>query len=142
MADAARRDLDPVAANDDDEVTVAAGPVVFLAGSGAVVRDLPQSPDVDARTLASMAWTLRREGCHNINWVGGEVVIHLHAIVGAIALLGRDFTPGLCELEQARRTKADRFLSFEQASEFKLLDRLPRGERQITLVRAPDERTA
>jgi hypothetical protein len=37
-----------------------------------------------------MAWTLRREGCHNINWVGGEVVIHLHAIVDAIVLLGRD----------------------------------------------------
>jgi hypothetical protein len=29
------------------------------------------------------------EGCHNIKWVGGEVVIHLHAIVHAIALLGR-----------------------------------------------------
>jgi putative pyruvate formate lyase activating enzyme len=40
-----------------------------------------------------MAWTLRRKGCHNINWVGGEVVIHLHAIVDAIALLGRDFVP-------------------------------------------------
>jgi putative pyruvate formate lyase activating enzyme len=31
--------------------------------------------ETDPHTLASMAWTLRREGCHNINWVGGEVVI-------------------------------------------------------------------
>jgi hypothetical protein len=37
--------------------------------------------ETDPRTLAAIAWTLRREGCHNINWVGGEVVIHLHAIV-------------------------------------------------------------
>jgi putative pyruvate formate lyase activating enzyme len=40
--------------------------------------------------------------------VGGEVVIHLHAIVDAIALLGRDFTPTPAELRRARRTKADR----------------------------------
>jgi putative pyruvate formate lyase activating enzyme len=56
-----------------------------------------------------MAWALRREGCHNINWVGGEVVIHLHAIVHAIALLGRDFAPTHVELRRARKTKADRF---------------------------------
>ena len=60
-----------------------------------------------------MAWTLRREGCHNINWVGGEVVIHLQAIVDAIALLGRDFTPTQVELGRARRTKADRLFWFD-----------------------------
>ena len=70
--------------------------------------------ETDARTLAAMAWTLRREGCHNINWVGGEVVIHLHAIVDAIALLGRDFTPTPAELKRARRTKADRFFFFDE----------------------------
>ncbi len=65
-------------------------------------------------SLAAMAWTLRREGCHNVNWVGGEVVIHLHAIVDAIALLGRDFTPTKAELAQARQTKADRFFWFDE----------------------------
>jgi putative pyruvate formate lyase activating enzyme len=60
------------------------------------------------------AWTLRREGCHNINWVGGEVVIHLHAIVDAIALLGRDFTPTQAELKRVRRTKADRLFWFDE----------------------------
>ena len=67
--------------------------------------DKDNGEETDPRTLAAMAWTLRREGCHNINWVGGEVVIHLHAIVDAIALLGRDFTPTQAELRRARRTK-------------------------------------
>lgn len=39
--------------------------------------------------------------------VGGEVVIHLLAIIDAIALLGREFTPRPAELERARQTKAD-----------------------------------
>src|SRR5262249_44656247 len=50
---------------------------------------------------------------HNINWVGGEGVIHLHAIVDAITLLGRDFTPTQVELKRARKTKADRFFWFD-----------------------------
>src|SRR5262249_42247129 len=50
-----------------------------------------------------------------INWVGGEVVIHLHSIVDAIALLGRNFAPTQAELARARRTKADRFLWFDEA---------------------------
>jgi uncharacterized Fe-S radical SAM superfamily protein PflX len=40
-----------------------------------------------ARTLATMAWRLRAEGCHNVNWVGGDPAIHLHTIVEAIAQL-------------------------------------------------------
>jgi hypothetical protein len=42
------------------------------------------------------------------------VVIHLHAIVEAIALLGRDFQPSEAELRRARRTKADRFFWFDE----------------------------
>jgi uncharacterized Fe-S radical SAM superfamily protein PflX len=61
--------------------------------NGDISTDKDNGEETDPRTLAAMAWTLRREGCHNINWVGGEVVIHLHAIVDAIALLGRDFSP-------------------------------------------------
>ncbi len=81
--------------------------------NGDISTDKDNGEEVDARTLAAMAWTLRREGCHNINWVGGEVVIHLHAIVDAIALLGRGFAPSLAEIERARRTKADRFFFFQ-----------------------------
>jgi len=82
--------------------------------NGDISTDKDNGEETDPRTLAAMAWTLRREGCHNINWVGGEVVIHLHAIVDAIALLGRDFAPTQAELRQARKTKADRFLWFDE----------------------------
>ncbi|MGA7386945.1 MAG: radical SAM protein, partial [Pseudolabrys sp.] len=82
--------------------------------NGDISTDKDNGEETDPRTLAAMAWTLRREGCHNINWVGGEVVIHLHAIVDAIALLGRDFTPTQAELRQARRTKADRLFWFDE----------------------------
>src|SRR5262245_29483975 len=73
--------------------------------NGDISTDKDNGDETDARTLAAMAWTLRREGCHNINWVGGEVVIHLHTIVDAIALLGRDFAPTRQELARARATK-------------------------------------
>jgi hypothetical protein len=51
---------------------------------------------------AAMAWTMRREGCQNINWLGG-FVFNLHAIVDAITLLGREFTPTQAELRRALR---------------------------------------
>jgi len=82
--------------------------------NGDISTDKDNGEETDPRTLAAMAWMLRREGCHNINWVGGEVVIHLHAIVDAIALLGRDFTPTQADLRRARRTKADRFFFFDE----------------------------
>jgi putative pyruvate formate lyase activating enzyme len=90
--------------------------------NGDISTDKDNGEETDPRTLAAMAWTLRREGCHNINWVGGEVVIHLHAIVDAIALLGRDFTPTPAELKRARRTKADHFLWFEELSDAAVFD--------------------
>ncbi len=55
-----------------------------------------------------MAWLLRMEGCHNINWVGGDPAIHLHTIVEAIALLGGDFAqPSNDDLARVLRVKAD-----------------------------------
>src|SRR5260370_39552247 len=81
--------------------------------NGDIRTDKDKGGEVDARRLAARAWTLRRGGCHNINWVGGEVVFHLHAIVDAIVLLGRGFAPSPAEIERAaRRTKADRFFFF------------------------------
>jgi pyruvate-formate lyase-activating enzyme len=82
--------------------------------NGDISTDKDNGEETDPRALAAMAWTLRREGCHNINWVGGEVVIQLHEIVHAIALLGRDFAPTQAELRRARKTKADRFLWFDE----------------------------
>jgi putative pyruvate formate lyase activating enzyme len=82
--------------------------------NGDISTDKDNGEETDPRTLAAMAWTLRREGCHNINWVGGEVVIHLHAIVDAICLLGRDFEPTQRELARARKAKADRFFAYDE----------------------------
>jgi putative pyruvate formate lyase activating enzyme len=82
--------------------------------NGDISTDKDNGEETDPPTLAAMAWTLRREGCHNINWVGGEVVIHLHVIVAAIGLLGRDFAPAPAALARARRTKADRFWWFDE----------------------------
>jgi putative pyruvate formate lyase activating enzyme len=85
--------------------------------NGDISTDKDNGDEIDPRTLAAMAWLLRREGCHNINWVGGEVVIHLHSIVDTIALLGRGFTPSPQELARARHTKADRFFLFDDLPE-------------------------
>jgi putative pyruvate formate lyase activating enzyme len=90
--------------------------------NGDISTDKDNGEETDPRTLAAMAWTLRREGCHNINWVGGEVVIHLHAIVDAIALLGGDYTPTAAELARARKTKADRFFWFDEAPDAAVYD--------------------
>ena len=76
--------------------------------NGDISTDKDNGEEMDPRTLAARASALRREGCHNINRVGGEVVIHLHAIVDAIALLGRDYMP--TPVARARKVKADRFL--------------------------------
>ena len=75
--------------------------------NGDISTDKDNGEIADPRTLAAMAWLRRREGCHNINWVGGEVIIHLHAIVDAIALLGNGFQPSKSDLANAMMTKAD-----------------------------------
>jgi hypothetical protein len=54
--------------------------------------------------------------------VGGEVVIHLHGIVDAVALLGRDFAPTPAELRRARRTKGDRFFWFDEVPDNAVYD--------------------
>jgi putative pyruvate formate lyase activating enzyme len=55
--------------------------------NGDISTDRLNGEAVSARTLATMAWRLRAEGCHNVNWVGGDPAIHLHTIVEAIAQL-------------------------------------------------------
>jgi putative pyruvate formate lyase activating enzyme len=82
--------------------------------NGDISTDKDNGTVVDAATLAAMAWLLRLEGCHNINWVGGDPTIHLHTIVEAIALLGGDFAkPDRETLAKALMPKADHdFMSF------------------------------
>jgi putative pyruvate formate lyase activating enzyme len=88
--------------------------------NGDISTDKDNGEVTDARTLAAMAWLLRAEGAHNVNWVGGEVTIHLHTIVEAIALLGGGFEPSRADLARALPTKSDRAFFYavepEQAS--------------------------
>jgi putative pyruvate formate lyase activating enzyme len=76
--------------------------------NGDISTDKDNGIGVSARALATMAWLLRLEGCHNINWIGGEVTIHLHTIVAAIALLA-EFNPGAEDLRAALPAKSDYF---------------------------------
>ncbi len=79
--------------------------------NGDISTDKDNGAVVDARTLATMAWLLRMEGCHNVNWVGGDPTIHLHTIVEAIALLGGAFAqPTRDDLARALAVKSDYFL--------------------------------
>ncbi|MEE8270786.1 MAG: radical SAM protein [Alphaproteobacteria bacterium] len=79
--------------------------------NGDISTDKDNGEVADARTLAAMAWLLRMEGCHNVNWVGGEVTIHLHTIVESIALLGAGWTPDGATLNRALAVKADPFVA-------------------------------
>lgn len=74
--------------------------------NGRISQDKDNGQVYTPRELAMAAWLLRMEGCHNINWVGGEVAIHLHNIVEAISHLGW-FDPTDQELARVHRSKAD-----------------------------------
>lgn len=79
--------------------------------NGDISTDKDNGTAASPRTLATMAWLLRLEGCHNINWVGGEVTIHLHTIVDAIALLD-ELRPTEEDLVAALLSKADYYFRF------------------------------
>ncbi len=75
--------------------------------NGDIARDKDNGRVVSDAELAALAWTLWRDGCHNVNWVGGDPAIHLHRILGAIACLGRG-APGCAEIAAAERLRSDR----------------------------------
>jgi putative pyruvate formate lyase activating enzyme len=79
--------------------------------NGDISTDKDKGQVVSPRTLATMAWLLRMEGAHNVNWVGGEVTIHLHTIVEAISVLA-ELQPSDQDLRAARPVKADYYFSF------------------------------
>jgi putative pyruvate formate lyase activating enzyme len=84
--------------------------------NGDISTDKDNGEVVSARTLATMAWLLRMEGCHNVNWVGGEVTIHLHSIVEAISLL-EDLRPNIQDLREALGVKSDYYTSYRRNPE-------------------------
>jgi putative pyruvate formate lyase activating enzyme len=79
--------------------------------NGDISTDKDNGRVATPRTLATMAWLLRMEGCHNVNWVGGEVTIHLHTIVEAISLLDQ-LRPTEQDLRAAGPAKSDAWVRF------------------------------
>lgn len=55
-----------------------------------ISRDRFNGVPVSGKDIADMAMQLRNEGCHNINYVGGEPSIHLHSIVDSIWHMGNE----------------------------------------------------
>ncbi len=83
--------------------------------NGDISTDKDNGSSVNADELATMAWLLWREGCHNTNWVGGEVTIHLHTVIDAISRLSDDgFRPTKISLQRALATKADPFVLLDE----------------------------
>jgi putative pyruvate formate lyase activating enzyme len=78
-----------------------------------ISHDKERGLSVSARELAAMAWQLRMEGCHNINWVGGEPTIHLHTILAAI----RELASGPPLPEDVAYAEAVRSAGFRAARE-------------------------
>ena len=75
--------------------------------NGDISTDKDNGIPVTPSALALMAWQLRMEGCHNVNWVGGEPTIHLHTIVEAISLLDSFMEPDRRQLEYIQSVKSD-----------------------------------
>jgi putative pyruvate formate lyase activating enzyme len=84
--------------------------------NGDISTDKNNGIMISPRTLATMAWLLRLEGCHNVNWVGGEVTIHLHTILDAISLLD-GFHPNEEDLRAALPVKHDYYHRFRRSPE-------------------------
>ncbi len=76
--------------------------------NGDISTDKDNGLPTTASELAAMAWLLRMEGCHNINWVGGEPTIHLHTIVGAVVKLASE-EPSIVEVQKVLKLKSDLF---------------------------------
>ncbi len=85
--------------------------------NGDISTDKDNGIPITPYLLALMAWQLRMEGCHNINWVGGEPTIHLHTIVEAISLLNSFHNPDPSQLSCIGSVKSDYFETWRTNSE-------------------------
>ena len=82
--------------------------------NGDISTDKENGILISPNNLALMIWQLRMEGCHNINWVGGDPTIHLHTIVQAISLLDSfkiDWINNMKDLDYIESVKSDKYFS-------------------------------
>ncbi len=82
--------------------------------NGDIATDCSRGTVVDGRLLATLAWRLRREGCHNLNFVGGEPTVHLPVILEALALLGGGFEPADADLARAEAVEGEPWHAWPQ----------------------------
>src|SRR5918999_779592 len=75
--------------------------------NGDISTDKENGIPISPSALALMAWQLRMEGCHNVNWVGGDPTIHLHTIIEAINLLDSFKEPDPNQLKYIQSIKHD-----------------------------------
>lgn len=88
--------------------------------NGDISKDKKNGIITTPKQLGYIASLLRLEGVHNINYVGGDPVIHLHTIVRSIRYLDfHDFNKiPEDELRDIIRTKSDRFVAYELNKKF------------------------
>ncbi|MGE0488573.1 MAG: radical SAM protein [Vulcanimicrobiota bacterium] len=82
--------------------------------NGDISTDKHNGTVIGPDQLAALARRLRLEGCHNINWVGGDPTIHLHTILEAIRLLAGQAEP---EDSLELRIRSDFFVPYRQQHE-------------------------
>jgi putative pyruvate formate lyase activating enzyme len=66
---------------------------------------------ISANELAAIIWVLRMEGCHNINFVGGDPTIHLHTIIRSLQQLSLDGPP-IETIRRVQKIKSDQFMNY------------------------------
>lgn len=62
-----------------------------------ISHDKDRGHSVTPNMVATMAYKLAVEGCHNINFVGGDPTVNFHVIVEAIHLLSNSYKPSSFE---------------------------------------------
>jgi len=85
--------------------------------NGDISTDKENGVATTPNELALMSWILRVEGCHNINFVGGDPTIHLHTIIEAISLF-KHFTPSESQLHNIIRNKSDKFIKYTTRKQY------------------------
>ncbi|HEX9710820.1 MAG TPA: radical SAM protein [Candidatus Thermoplasmatota archaeon] len=85
--------------------------------NGDISHDKDNGVPFSAVELAAAARQLRLEGCHNINFVGGEPTIHLHTILGAVRELAAGRRPPPEADRNAEQAKADRFRPYAERAD-------------------------
>lgn len=83
--------------------------------NGDISKDKENGVIVSIKELAAVITQLREEGAHNINFVGGDPLVHLHTIVDAISSLDKGSEKGVNS--KMGRIKADYFVGYMKDSQ-------------------------